>query len=298
MLKLKSDVNIFSLSKRIGRPLILDGAMGSLLQQKGVKSHKDLWMSIANITHPELVIELHKEYINAGADIITTNTFNTNPTDTIGIKKSGSKQLVKRAVKLAKKAVGDLPVLIAGSNAPAEDCYQTERTISKRELEQNHKKHIDLLMENGVNFILNETHSHLDEIKIITKYCDKNDIPYIMSLFFTDKLRLLSGEKLSEILKFLNDSKALAIGFNCILPSTMEKAKAEIDFPANWGLYLNCGDGSFTDTDIQCGIPPEDYSNIINEYRKLSPSYVGSCCGSAPEHIKEIKKVIDGKRNS
>ena len=298
MLKLKSDVNIFSLSKRISRPLILDGAMGSLLQQKGVKPHKDLWMSIANITHPELVIELHKEYINAGADIITTNTFNTNPTDTKGIKKNGSKQLVKRAVKLARKAVGELPVLVAGSNAPAEDCYQVERTISKRELEQNHKKHIDLLMENGVSFILNETHSHFDEIKIITKYCDKNNIPYVMSLFFTDEQRLLSGEKLSEIVEFLNDSNAMAIGFNCVLPSTMEKAKKEITFPTNWGLYLNCGDGSFTDVDIQCGISPVNYSSIIKEYLNDSPSYIGSCCGSSPEHIKEIQKVIDGKRNN
>jgi methionine synthase I (cobalamin-dependent) len=298
MLKLKNDFNIFSLSKRINRPLILDGAMGSLLQQKGVKADKHLWMSIANITHPELVIELHKEYIRAGADIITTNTFNTNPTDTKGIKKSGSELLVKRAVKLAKKAVGDLPVLIAGSNAPAEDCYQVERTISKRELEKNHSKHIDLLAENGVNFILNETHSHFDEIKIITKYCDKNDIPYIMSLFFTNELKLLSGEKLSEIFEFLEDTGALAVGFNCILPSTMNKAKSEYIFKTNWGLYLNCGDGSFTDEDIKCGLSPESYSDIIKGYLDYSPSYIGSCCGSSPEHIKKIKSLIDGKRNS
>ena len=298
MLKLKKDVNIFSLSKRIDRPLILDGAMGSLLQQKGVEPDKRLWMSIANITHPELVTRIHKDYINAGADIITTNTFNTNPTDTKGIKKNGSQQLVKLAVKLAKIAVGDLPVLIAGSNAPAEDCYQAERTISKNELEKNHKRHIDLLIENGVDLILNETHSHYDEIKIIAKYCDKNDIPYVMSLFFTDELRLLSGEKLSGILKFLNDSNALAIGFNCILPSTMERAKREIIFPENWGLYMNCGDGSFTDVDIKCGISPDNYSSIVKEFLDYSPLYIGSCCGSSPEHIKEIKKLIDGKRNS
>ena len=298
MLKTKDDVNIFSLSKRINRPLILDGAMGSLLQQKGIKPHRDLWMSIANITHPELVTEIHKDYINAGADIITTNTFNSNPTDSKGVKKYSSDQLVKRAVTSAKIAVGDLPVLIAGSNAPAEDCYQAERTISKREVEQNHKKHIDLLMGNGVNFILNETHSHYDEINIISKYCDKNDIPYVLSLFFTDELRLLSGEKLSEIVRFLNDSNAMAIGFNCILPSTMYKAKEEIEFPENWGLYLNCGDGSFTDVDIKCGIVPVDYSNIIKEYLDYSPSYIGSCCGSSPEHIKEIKILIDGKHNN
>ncbi len=298
MLKLKNDVNIFSLSKRINRPLILDGAMGSLLQQKGVKPDKHLWMSLANITHSRLVTEIHKDYIEAGADIITTNTFNTNPTDTKENKKYSSEHLVKRAVKCAKDAVGNLPVLIAGSNAPAEDCYQVKRTISKREIEQNHKRHIDLLMENDVHFILNETHSHLDEINVISKYCDKKNIPYLMSLFFTDELRLLSGEKLSEILKFLDDSNALAVGFNCIMPSTMKKAKRKITFTANWGFYLNCGDGSFTDVDIKCGVSSENYSNIINEYMNDSPSYIGSCCGSSPVHIKEIKNLIDGKFNN
>jgi methionine synthase I (cobalamin-dependent) len=295
MLKLKNDFNIFSLSKRIKRPLILDGAMGSLLQQKGVKPDKHLWMSIANITHADLVTEIHKDYIKAGADIITTNTFNTNPTDTIKYKKYSSVKLVKQAVICAKNAVGNMPVLIAGSNAPAEDCYQAERTISKRELELNHKEHIDLLMQNGVHFILNETHSHFDEISIISNYCDKNNIPYVISLYFTDKLRLLSGEKLSEILKFLDDSNALAVGFNCILPSTMDKAKSKITFPENWGLYLNCGDGSFTDVDIKCGVSPENYSNIIKKYLRFSPSYIGSCCGSSPKHIKKIKNILNGQ---
>jgi methionine synthase I (cobalamin-dependent) len=298
MLKLINDINIFSLSKRMNRPLILDGAMGSLLQQKGVNPDQQLWMSVANITHSDLVTEIHNDYIKAGADIITTNTFNTNPTDTKKNKKYSSENLVNRAVKCAKNAVGKMPVLIAGSNAPAEDCYQVERTISKRELEQNHQRHIDLLMENGVHFILNETHSHFDEILIISNYCDRKNIPYAISLFFTDKLKLLSGEKLSEILGFLNDSNALAVGFNCILPSTMDKAKSKITFPENWGLYLNCGDGSFTDVDIKCGVSPEIYSNIIREYLNFSPSYIGSCCGSSPEHIKELKSILDGQFNN
>src|SRR5664279_4587110 len=72
--------NPFSIARRTRRPLILDGAMGSLLQQNGVPRDEHLWMSLANLTHPDKVIELHRQYINAGADIITTNTFRTNPT--------------------------------------------------------------------------------------------------------------------------------------------------------------------------------------------------------------------------
>src|ERR1017187_7612228 len=71
--------NPFSIARRMKRPLILDGAMGSLLQQHGVPRDESLWMSLANITHPEIVTELHRQYIEAGSDIITTNTFRTNP---------------------------------------------------------------------------------------------------------------------------------------------------------------------------------------------------------------------------
>ena len=78
----------------------------------------------------------------------------------------------------------------------------------------------------------------------------------------------------------------------------MKKAKRKITFTANWGFYLNCGDGSFTDVDIKCGVSSEKYSNIINEYMNDSPSYIGSCCGSSPVHIKEIKNLIDGKFNN
>jgi methionine synthase I (cobalamin-dependent) len=298
MLNLNSDINVFALSQRIKRPLIIDGAMGSLLQQKGIPVDSNLWMSLANQTHPEILLEIHNDYIKAGADIITTNTFRTNP---VAIKESdninSAEKLVKPAVEIAKQAIGDLPVLIAGSNAPAEDCYKVERVLSNRELELNHKRHINLLYENGAHFILNETQSHFDEIKIISEYCDRNEIPYVMNIFFNDDLEILSGEILNEVLAFLKDSDALAIGFNCILPSTMARAKRRVKMPENWGLYLNCGDGSFTDSGIKCGISPSVYAEEISNYLKNRPSFIGACCGSSTGHIRSIKKLLD-ERNS
>src|SRR5664279_3049348 len=128
--------NPFSIARRTRRPLILDGAMGSLLQQNGVPRDEHLWMSLANLTHPEKVIELHRQYINAGADIITTNTFRTNP---YAIKEYSLKEkecnpglntFVEKSVELTRKAVQGTPVLIAGSNPPAEDCYQTNTNLN------------------------------------------------------------------------------------------------------------------------------------------------------------------------
>ena len=288
-------MNPFSLAKRINRPLILDGAMGSLLQQMKVKSKGSLWMSYANIEDPGKVYSIHKKYIQAGADIITTNTFRTNPVPLKEFRKLKSERLVEASVKLAIKAKGNLPVLVAGSNAPAEDCYQKERTITKKELTYNHHKHIDLLISAGCDFILNETQSHFDEIKIISKYCKESNIPFVISFFFDSNLRLLSGEGLFDVINFVLESEPIAIGFNCIMFKTFKKALTKINTGYNWGFYINCGSGNYTDEIIKCAVSPEQYLTDVRQSLQKKPSFIGACCGSSPLHIKEIKSFLDGR---
>lgn len=293
-------MNFFSFAKRINRPLILDGAMGSMLQSLRIKSKGSLWMSYANIESPEKVYSIHKKYIDAGADIITTNTFRTNPSSLKKSRKSRIRpeKFVKESVALALEARKNLPVLVAGSNAPAEDCYQVERTLSQKELTYNHHKHIDLLMISGCDFILNETQSHLDEIKTIAEYCHQENLPFIMSLFFKKDLRLLSGENLFDVIKLILNYEPLSIGFNCIMPETFNKVLPKIKSDYNWGLYLNCGSGNYTVEIIKCGVSPKEYIRDIKPSLMKQPSFIGTCCGSSPDHIKEIKKLLDGRNKS
>ncbi len=291
-------MNFFSLAKRINRPLILDGAMGSMLQNMSVKSEGSLWMSFANIKSPDKVFEVHKKYIEAGADIITTNTFRTNPHAVKYFSKIDSQRLIKEGVALAVQAKGNFPVFIAGSNAPAEDCYQTERTISQKELRENHQAHINLLMNAGCDFILNETQSHFDEIKIICKHCYKEEIPFVVSFFFNNEMKLLSGENLFDVVNFVIDYQPIAIGFNCIMPDTFREASSKISGKYNWGFYLNCGKGDFRDENIKCGVLPDEYLAYVKTYLKKEPSFIGSCCGSSPQHIKKIRRFLDGRIKS
>lgn len=295
---LNNDVNPFSLAKRINRPLILDGAIGSLLQQKNQQISGAMWMSKLNLDNPEIILKVYKDYINAGADIITTNTFRTNPVALKDFPNLKIEKLVKNSIKIAKDASDNLPVFIAGSNAPAEDCYKVKRKISKKTLEYNHHKHIELLHDLGAHFLLNETQGHLDEIKIICKYCSKNKIPYVISLFSFDGKHLLSGETISEAVNFILDHSPLAISFNCIIPDYFNKIKKFLKNDFNWGVYFNCGSGDYTDEQIACGISPTDYASEIYKLLKYSPSFVGACCGSNPNHIKEIKNLLDGKTKS
>ena len=276
------------------KPFLLDGAVGSLLTSSGIKWDENLWSSYANISHPDEVIALHREYITAGADIITTNTFRTNP---FAHKQSGIdislENFISHGVNLAKKSVEKSDVMIAGSNAPAEDCYQAERTISRNELEYNHKKHIEILYESGADFILNETQSHQDEIEIICRFCSDNKIPFALSLFFDGNGRILSGQRVEDILKTIIDYSPLFIGFNCIIYENIKNLieSNKPNFP--WGLYLNCGAGDLTDKNISCGISPEHYSQNIKNLINVHTKVIGSCCGSSPMHTASLREMIN-----
>ena len=287
------DINLFK--NKPEKPLILDGAIGSYIQQKGINIDDILWTTKVNHENPELIVQVHREYIDAGADIITTNTFRTNPAS---LNKTGLAlslpKYVRQAVSLATQAAEGMNVLIAGSNAPAEDCYQKFRTLTNIELEKNHKYHIDLLIDNDVDFILNETQSHLDEIKVICQHCDKNSIPYVLSLYLDENLYLLSGENIEHVFIVLNYHNPMAIGINCINNTVFQKLIRSTKLPSPWGFYLNCGSGSPQDKVINCGVNPDEYLHIVKTSMEYHPSFVGSCCGSNPEHTRSLRKFFNG----
>lgn len=268
--------------------------MGSLLQERGAIYDRFLWLSKTNLDNPKLVERLHKEYVAAGADIITTNTFRTNP---VSLKHSGysidQTKFVRESVLIAIEAKKDDLVIIAGSNAPAEDCYQKDRTMSKYDLEYNHKKHIELLWESGCDIIWNETQSHWDEIEIICKFCNDNNLPFSLNLYFDDSLNLLSGEPVKEAFNFISSYYPKVIGFNCIKPGTFKKYLESTVFQEKWGFYFNCGLGNINDDSITCGISPEEYVKTIEQFITKKPLFVGSCCGSSPLHTKFIKEYFD-----
>jgi homocysteine S-methyltransferase len=287
--------NLIGLWHEKKRPLVLDGANGCILQAK-VKTHDLLWSSGLNMEDPESVIALHKQYIDSGAEIITTNTFRTNPHFYHKYKlKYSLREFVTAGVNLAKFARGDKSILIAGSNPPAEDCYQVKRTLSLNELENNHLSHINLLFESGVDFILNETQSHFDELKIICRHCSGNNIPFVISLFVTDKLRILSGESIKEVLDYLLPFNPTAIAFNCFHPETYKKLLEVIAPDMNTGFYFNCGSAEFTGEAVECRISPDEYIEQIKDFIAEKTVFVGSCCGSNPAHTQKIRAYLDEK---
>lgn len=289
----KLDFLLFN-NTSVNKPLILDGANGTVFQQQGFGADKDLWYSHLNVSNEREVYKVHADYISAGADIITTNTFRTNPI----AKRRSSLQItytdfVQRSVKIALEAKGEFDVIIAGSNAPAEDCYQKERTISKFDLEYNHKKHIELLYKYGCDIIWNETQSHLDEIELICKFCCENSIPYSVNLFFDESLKILSGESIVDTVSLIESYSPQVIGFNCVKPELFKKYLDNFSLPKRFGFYFNCGLVGVDSSEIVCGFSPQDYVREIEKFIELKPVFVGSCCGSNCAHTKSIKEYLN-----
>jgi len=292
-------INLYEYFNLSSKPLILDGAIGSLLQERGYKSDLHLWTSYVNFKYPDIIKGIHEEYINSGCNLITTNTYRTNP---IALKKSNLqldvKLAVEKSVKLSKYVSEKYKVLLCGSNAPAEDCYQEERTISQDELSNNHRLHIDLLYDSGCDLILNETFSHFDEISFVCQYCSENKIPFIISLFVTQDLKILSGENLNEVTDFIRNYNPILISFNCISKDIFKKIIKNVKLDFNWGYYLNCGSGSHTDKNISCGVTENQYAEIVKSSLNYNPKLIGTCCGSNPNHTRKIRNLLNEKTNS
>lgn len=286
-------MNLLEKFRELKRPLVLDGAIGSLLEQRGFATNDKLWSAKALINNEQEVLKIHKEYLNAGAEIITTNTFRTNPIAFENQNRLEYKEYVEKAVTLCKIATESFnDVVIAGSNPPAEDCYESTRNISQHKLEENHKRHIDELYSNDVDVIWNETFSHLDEIIFVCKYCSENKIPFVINLYLTKEFKLLSGEYYKTAVDEIANYKPIAIGLNCISLSTFKNIDKKIFQKHLHGFYLNCGK-EYRTKEISCDVSLQAYKNIIIENKKNNLLFVGSCCGSNPSFTKMIKETIN-----
>ena len=151
------------------KPIILDGAMGTELIQRGVECPLPLWSADANLTHPEIVKKIHIDYINAGASVITTNTFRTTSWtyQKIGLSNKKAKLKAKnslyKAVEVAHQAKHD-SVRIAGSITAIDDCYLPGNYPGNSVAEEIYGNNLEWLDDAGVNLILFETMGNINEI--------------------------------------------------------------------------------------------------------------------------------------
>jgi S-methylmethionine-dependent homocysteine/selenocysteine methylase len=284
-------------------PLILDGAMGTELQMRGVDTGLPMWSANALIAHPEIVLQIHSDYLAAGADIITTNTFRTTRrTMDRAHLPDRSNQLTQTAVELALKARdvrGTPRTLIAGSMAPLEDCYRPDLVPLDEILLEEHGVLAHRLARSGVDFLLLETMNTIREASAACRAAGETGLEVVVSFVCNNDGTLLSGEPLLTAVSTLDKFKPTAYSVNCTSPRSMKIAlqhlKEATALP--FAVYGNVGnpESDFSGWEFTHDISEDQYASHARTWAAMGASIIGGCCGTTPGFIATLASVL-GKR--
>jgi homocysteine S-methyltransferase len=281
--------------------LMLDGAMGTELHRRGVDTGLPLWSAAAVVTHPQVVRRIHLEYIESGADIITTNTFRTTARS---FRRAGlsdrSEELTARAVALAIEACAarrDRDVLIAGCMAPLEDCYRPDLVPSKEELTREHAELAGRLARYGVDFLLLETIGSLREAQAACAAAAETGKEVVVSFLVKADGTLYGGEPLQEAVQAVHEQGALALSLNCLSPRLLQTPlkllRQLTDLPL--GIYGNVGrPGQEQAEEFVAEVSAEEYAAFAAEWISAGASIVGGCCGTTPAMMRAVRERLDG----
>jgi S-methylmethionine-dependent homocysteine/selenocysteine methylase len=290
---------LFSLAQ--SAHLILDGATGTELNRRGVDTGLPLWSANALMNDRDAFIlqNIHEDYLRAGADIISTNTFRTNRR---ALAFSGNEgralELTRRAVEIARAAIAKVPSskprFVAGSISTLEDCYRPDLVPSIDELRTEHSERIHHLIECGVDLILIETINTIREAFIIAKLAVGTGVPVIVSFVCNSEGKILSGETLTEAASQLLPLGIAAIGINCGPTSHLAKPLAELLTACgkNFPLIAYGNIGHEDDKVGWVNTDAEDACVYCGLASRWPAKIIGGCCGTTPEHIRKLAMVL------
>lgn len=292
------------LSKRI---LILDGAMGTTLQRKGLQGNSESF----NLTNPETIGEIHNEYIEAGADIITANSFSANSISQSEYNLSDKAgQMAEAAARIARKAADEAPrkIWVAGSVGPTSKSLSLAQNIndpvfrpySFDGMAEAFERQIRGLINGGVDLLLFETCFDALNTKAalyaLGHIPEAKDIPVMISASMSDKSgRTLTGQTMEAFYRSIQHCNPLSFGLNCSLG-----AEEMIPLIAEVASFATCAVSCYPNAGLpnEMGEYDESPSRMAESVRKMalagSVNIVGGCCGTTPEHIKAVAEAVRG----
>jgi homocysteine S-methyltransferase len=274
--------------------------MGTELERRGVETGLPLWSAHSLLASPGTVRRIHDEYIAAGADVITSNTFRTTRRTFLraGLP-DRSAELTSLAVTLARESSAAFPgkrVLVAGSMAPLEDCYTPALVPGDEALREEHGEHAGRLAGAGADFLLLETMGTEREAAAAAEAAHGTGLEFVVSFLCRRDGSLYGGEPLGEAVRRVMGLSPAAISLNCVPPGSMGHLLAVLrsvlrgipgggDVPV--GLYANVGTpgGEHGGRFIR-DVGPAAYAEFAGSWAREGVSLIGGCCGTTPEYIR------------
>lgn len=273
--------------------LIFDGAMGTMLQNRGLALGE--LPEALNIKSPESIIEIHQAYIEAGSQVITTNTFGANE---LKLKGSGYsvEEVIQAAVANARKAIGDRNIYIALDIGPIGELLEPMGTLGFEEAYDIFKRQILQGVEAGVDLIVIETMTDLYEIKAAVLAAKENtDLPVFVTMSFEENGRTFTGCTPASMAMTLEGLGVDALGINCSLGPKeigpiLEQVLKYSSIPAM--VQANAGLPTVVDGKTVYDISAEDYASYGRSFIEKGVRVIGGCCGTTDEYIRDLVEAI------
>ena len=285
-----------SFRERLQRDVIVfDGGVGTFLYEKGV--FINTCFDELDLTHPDLVAEVHREYVNAGADVIETNTFGANQFKLApyGLE-AKAYEIARAGARVAKKVAQDR-ALVAGSVGPLGVQIEPLGKLSFDEAKDAFREQIRGLLDGGADLIILETFGYVPEIVQAVRAVRElsTDIPLIAQVTINDDGSLVSGASLETFVKALLPYPVDVIGLNCSVgPKAMLEAleslkplsSLPLSVQPNAGLPQRIGGRNLYLAS------PEYMAEYAKRFILTGAAIVGGCCGTNPDHIKAIRRAV------
>ncbi len=280
-----------------GQPIVADGGMGTMLISMGLiqGDSPELW----NIEHPDRIRSVHRSYIEAGAQIILTNSFGGNRIR-LGALADRCQELNLAAAKLARMEVDDTdaPVVVGGSIGPTGELMEPLGTLKMEAAIDVFAEQAEALLAGGVDVLWIETMSDLNEVQAAIAGCRriKLDVPIVATMTFDTKGRTMMGVKPEQALEAIRELGVLALGGNCgngpaEIEGVIEKLHAA-DPTVPLVAKSNAGLPQMVDGVAVYNAEPEEMAAYARRVRQKGATIIGACCGSTPAHIQAIAQEI------
>jgi S-methylmethionine-dependent homocysteine/selenocysteine methylase len=294
-----------------GEIILLDGALGTELERRGVSTRLPLWSAQAVLDAPEHVRAIHEEYARAGADILTAATFRTTPRAVNAARAGGGATagldaltLTRAAIALcaeARAAVGGKEgaareILIAGSIAPLEDCYAPDRAPDAAVAEREHAEQARRLAEAGADLLLVETMGTIREAVAAVTGAARTGLPLLVSFICRDGATLLGGDPLADAVRAVEGAGVDAILVNCTgvnaMAAGLDTLSRSTSLPI--GCFPNAGSPDLASGSwrFDSTITPDRFAREGLTWVQAGAQIVGGCCGTGPAHIRALRDLL------
>ncbi len=279
------------------KTILLDGAMGTMLMSKGMEAGQA--PEKMNLDHPEIVQEIHRAYIEAGSNVILTNTFGANRFRLMRHKLDDRvREINQTAARLARQVADEFPnVIVAGSMGPTGELMAPLGKLSFEDAVQAFAEQAAGLSSGGVDVIWIETMADLQEVKAAVQGTRSvTRLPIVVTMTFESRGRTMMGVTPEQLVRLAGELELSAVGANCgkgpqeleAVIERMHKAGCQIPIIAK----ANAGIPKLIEGKVIYDGSPEimaEHARVVNQ---SGATLIGACCGSSPDHIREMRRAL------